>query len=77
VVPVAIRGTRLCLPPGRILPHPGLIEVEVLAPISAGRDFDEHESDLAARLRNSARTSLLAALDEPDLAAADLDAART
>ena len=77
VVPVAIRGTRLCLPPGRILPHPGLIEVEVLAPINPARDAGEHESDLAASLRNRARAALLAALGEPDLAAADLDAART
>ncbi|MGA8706407.1 MAG: lysophospholipid acyltransferase family protein [Steroidobacteraceae bacterium] len=77
VVPVAIRGTRLCLPPGRMLPHPGLIEVEVLAPICAHRASGEHESDLAARLRNTARAALLTALGEPDLAAVDPDLVRT
>ncbi len=76
VIPVVIRGTRLCLPPGRILPHPGLIEVEVLVPIAGHRAAGEHESDHAARLRNAARAALLAALGEPDLAAADLGAGR-
>jgi 1-acyl-sn-glycerol-3-phosphate acyltransferase len=73
VVPVAIRGTRLCLPAGRILPHPGLIEIEVLTAISGRRAAGQHESDQAAQLRNAARAALLAALGEPDLAAAAAD----
>ncbi|HEY6453236.1 MAG TPA: lysophospholipid acyltransferase family protein [Steroidobacteraceae bacterium] len=60
VVPVVIRGTRACLPPDHLLPHPGPIGVEVLAPLPAG--------DPAA-LRDGARAALLAALGEPDLAA--------
>ena len=77
VVPVAIRGTRTCLPPKRILPRPGLIEVEVLAAIS-GRcaSGETHESDRAVSLRNAARAALLAALGEPDLAATGVDAQR-
>jgi 1-acyl-sn-glycerol-3-phosphate acyltransferase len=74
VIPVAIRGTRACLPPGRILPQPGLIEVEVLPPIFDHCAPGEHESDHAAQLRNAARAALLVALGEPDLAAADLGA---
>jgi 1-acyl-sn-glycerol-3-phosphate acyltransferase len=74
VIPVAIRGTRACLPPGRILPRAGLIEVEVLPPISSCRAAGEHESDHADQLRNAARSALLLALGEPDLAATDLGA---
>lgn len=76
VVPIAIRGTRYCMPPQRPWPRPGRIEVEVLAAIpgrAAGRGYDaEH----AASLRDSARDALLRALGEPDLAAADADAQR-
>ena len=77
VVPIAIRGTRACLPPDRILPRPGLIDIEVLAAIS-GRcaPGEAHRSDHAASLRNAARAALLAALGEPDLAAAGVDAQR-
>ncbi|MGH8231005.1 MAG: lysophospholipid acyltransferase family protein, partial [Steroidobacteraceae bacterium] len=35
VVPIAIRGTRHCLPPGRPWPRPGRIRVEALAPLAA------------------------------------------
>jgi 1-acyl-sn-glycerol-3-phosphate acyltransferase len=76
VIPVAIRGTRICLPPGRILPRPGFIEVEVLVPISAHHAAEEHDSDHAAQLRDAARAALLHALGEPDLAVADLGAGR-
>jgi 1-acyl-sn-glycerol-3-phosphate acyltransferase len=63
VIPVAIRGTRACLPPGQILPRPGAIEVQVLAGIGGLR------RDSAVQLRVAARAALLAALGEPDLAA--------
>jgi 1-acyl-sn-glycerol-3-phosphate acyltransferase len=77
VVPIAIRGTRACLPPDRFLPHPGRIEVEVLAAIDEPQpNLGAHESDRAARLRNAARAALLAALGEPDLAAPGADARR-
>jgi 1-acyl-sn-glycerol-3-phosphate acyltransferase len=75
VVPVAIRGTRERLPPGSLLPRAGRIQVEILPAIAGERSpADSHESDHAARLRNTARAALLAALGEPDLAAADMDA---
>jgi 1-acyl-sn-glycerol-3-phosphate acyltransferase len=67
LIPVAIRGTRACLPPGRVLPRPGPIEVEVLAPLPR-----PHHGPLA--LRDAARTALLAALGEPDLAASEAGA---
>ncbi len=61
VFPVAIRGTRACLPPGHALPHPGSIDVQVLAAVpGAGED--------AVALRDAARAALLAQLGEPDLA---------
>lgn len=63
VVPIAIRGTRNCLPPGGLLPWPGVIEVNVLAALSGQRAADE--------LRHAARAALLVALGEPDLAASD------
>jgi 1-acyl-sn-glycerol-3-phosphate acyltransferase len=72
VIPVAIRGTRACLPPGRILPRPGAIEVEVLTPIPGHRPGTHpdgvEESNRPVVLRDTARAALLAALGEPDLA---------
>jgi len=68
VFPVAIRGTRERLPPGRILPFPGIIEVEVLCAIER-RAAAEHP----VVLRDAARAALLAALGEPDLAARESD----
>lgn len=38
IVPVALAGTRRCLPPGARLPRPGRIEVRVLAPIEPPRE---------------------------------------
>ncbi|HEY5019974.1 MAG TPA: lysophospholipid acyltransferase family protein [Steroidobacteraceae bacterium] len=66
VFPVAIRGTRSCLPPGRILPRPGSIDVEVLAQLP-------HAADDPAALREAARAALLTQLGEPDLAGPKLD----
>jgi len=71
VVPVAIRGTRHCLPPGCPWPSPGRIEVRVLAQIPAlpaQAASGEAQGERARRLRESARGALLAALGEPDLA---------
>ena len=69
LVPVAIRGTRHCLPPGSPWPRPGTIRIEALAalpsqPAALGTDA----GDRAARLRDAARAALLAALGEADLA---------
>jgi len=72
LVPIAIRGTRHCLPPEKPWPRPGRIEVEVLAAISGQRTAEEsYDAEHAAHLRTAARTALLAALGEPDLADAD------
>lgn len=70
VVPIAIRGTRDCLPPNHILPRPGAIDVEILQTIPvppATSTADEFER--APRMRDAARAALLAALHIPDLAA--------
>jgi 1-acyl-sn-glycerol-3-phosphate acyltransferase len=66
VIPVAIRGTRWCLPPGSALPRPGAIEVDVLTALP-------HAGDDAVALRDAARAALLAHLGEPDLAASQPD----
>ncbi|MGH8142254.1 MAG: lysophospholipid acyltransferase family protein [Steroidobacteraceae bacterium] len=68
VVPIAIRGTRHCLPPGSPWPQPGPIDVRALAvqPPSALDGADR--GSRAAMLRDRARGALLAALGEPDLA---------
>ncbi|MGA2023789.1 MAG: lysophospholipid acyltransferase family protein [Steroidobacteraceae bacterium] len=72
VVPVAIRGTRECLPAERLLPRPGRIDVEVLEPLPALPLSPEPEQrDRALRLRDGARAALLAALGQPDLAGRD------
>ena len=68
VIPIAIRGTRGCLPPTRILPAPGRIEVQVLASIAPAATGASDGAERAARLRDLARDALLAALGEPDLA---------
>lgn len=72
VVPVAIQGTRHCLPPGSPWPSPGRIEVRVLAPIPARSTQPadaEAQGERTRFLRESARGALLVALGEPDLAA--------
>jgi 1-acyl-sn-glycerol-3-phosphate acyltransferase len=70
VVPVAIHGTRRCLPPGSPWPRPGAIRIEALAALPtprAGRGKDEREQ--ARLLRDAARHALLGALGEADLEA--------
>jgi 1-acyl-sn-glycerol-3-phosphate acyltransferase len=68
VVPVAIRGTRQCLPPGSPWPRTGAIRIEALAvlpsrPSAQGTD----ERDQARMLRDAARAALLTELGEADL----------
>jgi 1-acyl-sn-glycerol-3-phosphate acyltransferase len=68
VVPVAIRGTRGCLPPGSPWPRPGAIRIEALAALPSlptGRGKDDR--DQALLLRDAARDALLAVLGEADL----------
>lgn len=72
VVPIAIRGTRHCLPPGSFWPRPGRIEVRVLpaltlpvapAPQGSGSASVRPERDeRAAQLRDRAQAVLAAAL---------------
>jgi 1-acyl-sn-glycerol-3-phosphate acyltransferase len=72
VVPLAIRGTRRCLPASSLLPWPGTIEVTVLPALPAqDAPCPLPDADRATSLRDQARAALLAALGEPDLAAGD------
>jgi 1-acyl-sn-glycerol-3-phosphate acyltransferase len=63
VVPVVIRGARRSMPGHSIVPRPGLIEVDILAPLPS----DEPGASADA-LRDETRRRMLARLDEPDLA---------
>ena len=73
LLPVAIRGTRHCLPPGSPWPRPGSIRIDALTALAAsaaGRgshDCEGDERQRALQLRDAARAALLAALGEPDL----------
>jgi 1-acyl-sn-glycerol-3-phosphate acyltransferase len=67
VVPVVIRGTRHSLPADSAWPNPGLIQVEVLNVVPA-ISAESSASDAAAMLRDAARSQILHALAEPDLA---------
>jgi 1-acyl-sn-glycerol-3-phosphate acyltransferase len=69
VVPIAIRGTRHCLPPGSAWPAPGPIEVRVLATLPALAPGGVDDGSRAATLRQRSRAALLAELGEPDLEA--------
>jgi 1-acyl-sn-glycerol-3-phosphate acyltransferase len=69
VVPVAIRGTRRILPDGRKFPRPGAIDIRVLPAIESRSDVERHE--WTSQLSELARTSLIHALGEPDLAHID------
>ncbi len=72
VVPIAISGTRACLPPDHILPRPGNVEVAVLGMIAVPAAADATEEfERAPRMRDAARAALLEALHIPDLAARD------
>ncbi len=70
VVPVAIHGTRRCLPADSPWPRPGTIRIEALAALPAApTGLGDDRGERAAALRDAARGALLAALGEPDLAA--------
>ncbi|MEJ0039227.1 MAG: lysophospholipid acyltransferase family protein [Gammaproteobacteria bacterium] len=66
VVPAVVRGTRRALPPLKLWPHPGRIEIEFLEPIVAVSDTPDA---VAVELRDRARAAILEGLCEPDLAA--------
>ena len=69
VVPVAIRGTRYCLPPGSPWPLPGTIRIEALAALPSPASMPGTDAgDRAVALRDAARSALLTALGEADLA---------
>lgn len=63
IVPVAIAGTRYILPSGRMLPRPGPITIEILAPIFP----EDPEFANNKLLAETARQRVIAALGEPDL----------
>ena len=65
VLPVAIRGSRLALPPGTFLPHPGHIEIEITPPIATPPSTDEVDT---SAVRRAARLAILGRTNEPDLA---------
>ena len=67
VVPAVVRGTRQALSPGRFVPRPAPIEVELLPAVTAP---DAEPAAASVELRERARTAILDKLDEPDLAAA-------
>jgi 1-acyl-sn-glycerol-3-phosphate acyltransferase len=65
VVPVAIRGTRSVLRDGQWRPRPGLVRVIVTPPLAP----DGSDWAAAVRLRERARSAILAACGEPDVLA--------
>jgi 1-acyl-sn-glycerol-3-phosphate acyltransferase len=69
VVPVAIRGTRHCLPADSIWPNPGRIQVQILTVLQTPNPGEAARgADPAVALRDAARSEILRAIDEPDLA---------
>ncbi len=69
LVPAVVRGTRRAFPPSGALPVPGRIELTILPAIGAAAEApDEHA---APKLREAARSAMLAALGEPDLTCCD------
>jgi len=65
IVPVVISGSRAILPAATILPRPGRLSVDMLAPIEPGGPAFDNSKDLA----ELARQRILAVLNEPDLLA--------
>ncbi|MCD6074400.1 MAG: acyl-phosphate glycerol 3-phosphate acyltransferase, partial [Rhodospirillales bacterium] len=65
IVPVVIRGTRHVLRDQTWVPHPGVIEVELLDPIEPPGDQEEWRA--AVTMRDAARAAILARTGEPDL----------
>jgi 1-acyl-sn-glycerol-3-phosphate acyltransferase len=70
VVPAVIRGSRAILPGSRLLPRPGRIQVELLAPLQPQAIDGENA---AHALRADSRRMILERLGEPDLDGADED----
>lgn len=64
LVPAVIHGARRALPNGALVPRPGPLTVEILAPLSLQDCGGSVEG-----LRDAARRAMLEHLDEPDLAA--------
>jgi len=73
VVPVAIRGTRNILPSGKLLPRPGRVEIQVLAPVALPQGVAS--TAIATMTSAEARARIIAALGEPDRADSDGTAA--
>ena len=66
--PVAIRGTRHCLPPDSPWPRPGTIRIEALPALPSQPSTPAIDAgDRAVLLRDAARAALLGALGEADL----------
>lgn len=63
LVPTVIHGARRALPNRALIVRPGLVRVEILAPIEAPTD-----PKAADELRRAARAAILSRLNEPDLA---------
>ncbi len=68
LVPAVVRGTRRALPPELGMPRPGRIELEVLPALHPLKDGTELS---VSALRDRARSTMLAALGEPDLTCCD------
>jgi 1-acyl-sn-glycerol-3-phosphate acyltransferase len=66
VVPAVILGTRRNMPPTRMLPRPGPLEVRYGAPIHPVAPQADGEDPVLA-LRDRTRVAILAELGEPDL----------
>ena len=60
VVPAVIQGARRALPSGAIVPRPGRIRIEMLAPVGGSGETPE-------AMRDASRARILARLGEPDL----------
>lgn len=71
VVPIAISGSRDMLPSTRMLPHRVALRIDILPAIAPG-DADYVD---ARHLAETARQRILSALDEPDIAGRESDAA--
>jgi 1-acyl-sn-glycerol-3-phosphate acyltransferase len=66
VLPLAIFGTRRCLPPGGFLTRPGLIRVQALAFLHPHGGTQD-----AAALRDAAHAAIASAIGEPTVPASD------
>jgi 1-acyl-sn-glycerol-3-phosphate acyltransferase len=67
IVPVLIRGARQVLPPSRLIPRSGGIEVEILPALNAAAG----DSNAAVHLRDEARRLMMERLGEPGVFSED------